>query len=431
MKDIDFDLNEPLHKPDKLINRNFLLLWQGQFVSQLGSNVSTIALTLWIVNATNSATILGTLMMVAAIPGLVLAPIGGALADRIQRKRIIVFCDVLYGVLAVLLAALLFFLGPETGSAMVAVFVLYILMSITGAFFGPAVSALRPSLVPKSEIASANALTQSTSQLAGILGPAIGGILYRVLGAPVVFLIDGITYLISAASESFIRVEETHVTHDTESKPWVKLLSDTKAGFRFIWAWKGLRVLMVVAAALNFFAIPVFTFLPFYVKDARFLASSDQWFGYLMASTAVGTLVGFILAAVVIRKLKKFGVLVACLLPCMGILLYVLAGATSPILAWLVMGGIGVLAGMINNSIFSGIQSIVPSEKLGRVMGAIGALTGCSVPLAMGLGGIILDAIDQRIDLLFQTCAICFFLTAILAATNKDFRSLSLESSGD
>ena len=275
-----------------------MLLWQGQFVSQLGSSVSGIALSLWVVNTTNSGTILGTLMMIAAIPGLILQPLGGSIADRFSRKRIIVTCDLVYGVLAVLLGASLFLLSSNLTGSLIPVFVLHVLMSAIGALFVPAVAAFTPSLVPKEHIASANALTQSTAQVAGLIGRAAGGILYRILGAPILFLVDGITFIISAVSELFIQSPQDEGKSEEKEKASLGLMASTKEGFAYVWQWKGLRVLMLVAAALNFFITPVFILLPFYVKDPRYLAAGDEWYGFLLASMAPGSLVGFSVGAI-------------------------------------------------------------------------------------------------------------------------------------
>ena len=93
------------------------------------------------------------------------------------------------------------------------------------------------------------------------------------------------------------------------------------------------------------------------------------------------------------------------------------------------MLGIGLLCGIINCIIISGIQTVVPSEKLGRTLGILGTMSGSAAPIAMGLSGVILDHIDKRIDLVFYFGAVCFILTTLLASLNKEFRNLSVDSS--
>jgi len=179
-----------VHQSSKLLNRNFFLLWQGQFVSRIGSEVFSIAAIIWIKQATESATLMGILGMVAAIPALLLGPIGGAFADRYSRRRIIIFSDVING-LAVMLLAVVFYLQPENSDAILAsLFGVAISIAIVSSFFVPAISASIPDLVPSDGVAGANSLRQLSSQLSMFLGQGLGGVLFRVLGAPLVVLIE-------------------------------------------------------------------------------------------------------------------------------------------------------------------------------------------------------------------------------------------------
>src|SRR6056297_2290353 len=149
---------------------------------------------------------MGLLAMTAMIPGVVLGPLGGTMADRWSRKLIIVLGDVANGVLIITIAALMF-LAPEATELIITL--LFIEAAVGGvvmAAFRPAISAAIPDLVPESKIEAANGLYQSSFQVSMLIGQSIGGLLFRVLGAPLVMLIDGITYLFSALSESFIEL---------------------------------------------------------------------------------------------------------------------------------------------------------------------------------------------------------------------------------
>lgn len=190
----------------RLFNRDFVLLWQGQLVSQIGNQAHLIALMFWTLQATGSASLMGLLAMSAALPSVLLGPLGGAIADRHSRKGIIVIADLVRGIVVLSLAALLFTHGSQTHLIVAALFVTTIISGIMGAAFSPAVGAAIPDLVPSERVQAANSLRQLSVQTSRFVGQAIGGVLFRVLGAPLLFLVDGTSFVLSAGSETFMRI---------------------------------------------------------------------------------------------------------------------------------------------------------------------------------------------------------------------------------
>ena len=104
-----------MKQPSRLMNKNFFLLWQGQFVSRLGSQAYMIAMMFWLKHATGSATLMGTLMMLSMLPMVLLGPFGGTFADLHSRKKIIVVSDLVFGVSVLSLAAVMFTMPEATG----------------------------------------------------------------------------------------------------------------------------------------------------------------------------------------------------------------------------------------------------------------------------------------------------------------------------
>ena len=194
---------EPTSAP-RLLNRDFVLLWQAQLVSQFGNQAFTIALTFWTAEATHSATMSGLMMMASIVPLIVLGPLTGTFVDRrCSRLRIVTACDLLSGAAAMLLA-LGFLTGPDAWRPAM-LFTAALLIGVCNAFFDPAVNALTPDLVPADQIEAANALRQSSRQITVLGAQGLGGILYSLFGPPALFLINGLSFLFAGASEMMIQ----------------------------------------------------------------------------------------------------------------------------------------------------------------------------------------------------------------------------------
>src|SRR5262245_35266979 len=147
--------------PLKLMNRNFLLLWQGQAISQIGTQLSTIALLFWLKHATESPVLIGIMAMISGLAAVALGPIAGAFADRYSRRLIIIVCDVVSGIAVLSLGAFMLFPGATNALALAGVFFVAIFVSSVHSFFTPAISASTPDLVPKDKVTGANSMLQA------------------------------------------------------------------------------------------------------------------------------------------------------------------------------------------------------------------------------------------------------------------------------
>lgn len=406
--------------PTKLFNKNFFLLWQGQLVSQIGSQAFNIAMVYWIMEKTGSATLVGLIMMVAFLPAVALGPLAGTFADRRSRRSIIIVCDLLSGI-AVLTLAVMFFLIPnERDIILTWLFIVAIFVAILQAFFRPAIAAAIPDLVPEDQIEAANSLKEGTFQASTFLGFGLGGVLFKVLGAPFLFLADGISYLISAFSEYFIKIPQRVRVDHSDVSPIQSFMRDTKKGLQYVWARPGMRNFFMAIAVLNFFAIPITTLLAFFVD--QYLEVGVEWYGFLMASWGLGSIAGFAIASA--AKMKGFtrSIVVMVMLVGVSVAIAGFGFVRSPWIALATLFVGGIMAGVINISILSVLQRSTPSEIRGRVFGLLATLSGGLIPVAMGLSGIVADLVDQNIPLIYTSAGIIATILSILITTSKDFR---------
>lgn len=398
------------------INRDFGLLFWGRLVSQVGDGVHYLALTWLVLDLTGSGTALGTMLFASSVPMVLLAPFTGVLADLWDRKTIVVSMDVLRGLILVSLA-LVHRAGILT---MPILYAATILTSLCGVLFGPAISATIPGLVKKDELVKANSLNQLSRAATMILGPVLGAFLLGTTGYFGAFLINGIAFLLSALSETFIRfpqvVREPSVSSNGPSG-W-QFFTSFKEGFAYIWNDIGLRSLIFYATALNFLGAPLLNVVfPYFGKEVLLLDA--QQYGTIQAVLPVGFLVGTVSIGYLTKKFRKtslltFGIttqgLVAGLLGVFALpSVYGSAGITSTILA---MSGslllIGVLNTMVNVPFQVMLQETIPDSYRGRVYGLIDSIGQMLVPLSMALSGVLVDS--------FSTSSLFIFSGLITAA---------------
>jgi MFS family permease len=409
-------------QPSRLFNRNLLLLWQGQTISHLGIQAYDVALLLWIKHATGSATIIGLMLMTAGLTGALLGPIAGTFADRHSRRKIIVLGDLVLGIAALSMGGLMYAEPGATRLTLAGLFAVAVLSAVVGAFFGPAVSAAIPDLVPKDRLSAANSLFQSSIQLSTFLGQGLGGVLFRLLGAPVLILAEGVCYLFASASESFITIPQSLPDRrGTWRAQLTAFKKDMLEGFRHVFRRPGLRNLVLVSAGLSFFTVPVMILLPFYVEDS--LGAKSDWYGFILAGYGAGTLAGYLSAGVFrLSGRPRLVAMLACFFAeGTGYVVLGLTRSAELTVALAMLGG--VASGFFVVNLTSILQATTPPEIRGRVFALMATISGSLSPVAMGLTGVVADLLHGNAPLIYVACGVATLFLCVLAATNREFRT--------
>jgi DHA3 family macrolide efflux protein-like MFS transporter len=391
----------------KLWNLNFFLLWQGQLVSVVGDIAYEIALGFWILAVTGSTALMGTLMAATLLPRVIISPFAGVWVDRRDRKWLIVFMDLIRGVFIVLVGIAAFTGIIQTWM----VFAAGIILGICGAFFGPAVSSSIPDIVPKTQIVKANSAFSMASTGIGIVGNSASGFLYQLLGAPLMFLINGISYIISGSAEIFVKIP--CVSHKKEE---FHFFDDLKSGFSYVWNEKGIKYLMSIATLINFFGnMGVMLLLPLFQRT-HYLGAG--LYGVLMGGFSGGLFLGFMLTSIVnIKSSNRFLVFFWC-----GIIFSAMLVVLPIYLYFPLMLALCLIAGITNaivNALLSSIlQLTVPQDKRGKVSGLLGTASQGLTPLSFAVGGILAEFISLR--LLISACFVITLLGFIPMAVMPD-----------
>src|SRR6476659_2072263 len=225
-------------------NRDFMLLWSGQGVSTLGSAISGIAYPLLTLAITNSPAAAGIGTALGSLPYLIFSLPVGALIDRWDRKRVMIFCD-----LGRLLSAVSVPLALAFG--VLTIWQLYLTAFIEGTlfvFFNIAEVAALPRVVVKTQLPGAAAQNEATGGAAMLLGPPLGGLLYQTIGHGVPFLFDAISYFASVISLSFIR---TRFQEQREAGAPRNLRAEIREGVTWLWRQPLIRFMAFLTGGCN------------------------------------------------------------------------------------------------------------------------------------------------------------------------------------
>lgn len=408
---------------DKLQKRNFWLFTVGRLVSLLGSGIQAIAIPLYILKTTGSGTMMGLFAFLSLLPALITAPFAGVLGDRWNRKKIMVNMDFARGVVILGLGVL----ALTNNMNIYILFACQVVISLMSSIFGASTQAMVPELVSKDDLMRANSTIASVNSVAMIAGPALGGIIFGLSGIKVVFLLNGISFILSAISEMFIKYVST--TKSEEKLSVAVVMEDFKEGFSFIRCNKLLLGVLVFFAATNLLINPAFTvIIPFAYREV--IGFSDQLIGVLRSTFIIGFLVGNLALASIFakkssKKLIKIGLFgMVAFNALFTITLFpssiVYFGGASKLLfivfsiEFIIMGICNVL---FNIPLQTNLQKLIPNKLRSRVMSVVLVITQAGVPLGSVVYGIMLDLVPVHslylgMSIVFTVLTIGFLILA-------------------
>jgi MFS family permease len=356
-------------------NPPFRLLWSARTVSFLGDSLTLVALLLHVEQTTGRGLAVALLLLVGDFAPALLGPFTGALADRFDRRRLMIVCELAQGGLIAVIA--LWLPSLPLLLALVAV------RAVAAQVFQPASRALVPSLVHRRDLESANAAIGFGTNGGEALGPLAAAALVPLLGVRGVLLVDAASFLVSA-----VLLTRLPRGRSQRGEPGGGLARETLAGLRHI---AGSRLLRAVG--LGFFGVVAFNgvddvALVFLAKDT--LGSGDAAVGVLLAAVGIGLLAGYLLLARPWPKLATGTLLVAGFaVSSAGNLLTGLAWAVAAAFAVQLARGLGLAA--MDVAVGTLVQRAVPEELLGRVFGALYGAIGAAAGLSYVAGGVLLD----------------------------------------
>lgn len=363
---------------NKSFNR-FLIVWMGQLISSIGSGLTGFVLSTYAYQLTHTATSFTLVTLCNFVPSIVLRPIGGVLADRFDRRAMMILGD-----LGSALGLILIFIIMATGN--IQLWQIYLGVTISSVFVAlqsPAYKASTTDLVENEKFAKASGLVQLSSSAQYLLSPIIAGVLLGITDVKTILLIDITSFLMAIIAVVFIK---KNVYSDKIAKEHQPMLKDMKEGWEAITANKGVYYLLIIISIVTFYI----GFLQTLFGPMILSFSDSKTLGIAQSISAIGMLVSSVYVSTFLKTKKYTSMLVGGL--CMGGIAFSLMGVTSNIY-FIVISGFTFFFALtfINTSADVLVRKNIENEKQGRVWGIIGILSQLGFVIAYSISGVLAD----------------------------------------
>lgn len=378
----------------KLFSKDFTLVVIGQIISLFGNATIRFVLPLYLLNLTGSSALYGTVTACAFIPAILLSPVGGIVADRVNKRNIMVLLDFFTAMVILAFSILmngmnLIFLLTVT---------LMLLYGIAGAY-QPSVQASIPALVTQDNFMVANSIINTISSLAALAGPVLGGILYSAYGLMPILQVCMVCFAASAVMEIFIKIPCQK--QDVKGGILKAAGADLAESIRFIRKEKPAlgKALFVICGINLFLSAMILVALPYLVTEVLNLEASqaNRLYGFAEGVLAAGGLTGGISAGVFAGKLTihKSGILIAacavCVFPISASLILFSSGMINYIVITVCCFIIMVFSTIFTVQMMSFVQRETPQALIGKVIAVMLTVSMCAQPLGNAFYGILFE----------------------------------------
>jgi len=406
--------------------KDFILLAVTQLTSLFGNQVLRYALPLYLLIETGSAALFGSIMAASFIPMLVVFPIGGIIADRVNKRNIMIVLDSCTALLILAFNVLsgVFDVVPLIAATMILLFGIY------GAY-QPAVMSSVPVLIDSEHILQANSIIDLISSSAGIAGPVLGGVLFSVFGLKPILYASIACFALSALVEVFMQIP--HQKSQTQGNALLLGLTDLKESFAFLFLkqpilWKVALVYSstnLLLSSLVMIAVPVVI-----TQHLGFEPDlANRLYGYAQGVIASGAVLGGLLVGILSKRLKPqaspfilaasaFSILIA------GFALHLLSNSYASFALMIIGCGLMlVMSTLFQIQMLTYIQVLTPVHLTGKVISSVMCLCMCASPLGQLIYGLVFDSIGYRVFIPFY---IAFgVMLIIIFLTRQVFKQLT------
>lgn len=383
--------------------RNLLLYSSGKIISVFGTSIYNFAISFYVLKLTGSALSFTITLLLGILPMIIINPFAGVIADRFNKKKLVILMDFLSGTLLISV----FLISSFSGFNLLLIYITAFCLTIFVTFFGVGMEAAKPNIVSGNKLMNINSIGKIIDSVSSILGPMLGGMVFAFFDIRIFIIFNGICFIISGLSMTFINFNfNKELEESVKESVKINFIQDIKEGFHYLYERKNMMGLFLILISLNFFlSLAVTIPVPYIINTILELGSTT--FGVIQGSLPVGLIAGALFVKKLLEKIP-YSVLMKILTLFLSICMVaagfplIFEGASFSHLIYgayycLLMFCLGIVIAFIDIPIAYFMQKEIPEAYRGRVM-SIGISIGKTMtPLAMVVSGFLLELIPPYI----------------------------------
>ena len=401
----------------KLFNKDYLLIVQGNAISAIGDVLYSVAIGYWVFAKTGSTTLMGIMSSISLFVVMFISPLAGSMIDKIDRKFVIVGMDVLRGIIMLAVSYLAYQGILGVPFVLIAAF----LAALAAVFFSPAISTTLLDVIPHDDMVQGQSIQGTITSLINLAGKTFSGVLVVFFGVPLIIFINGISYFLSALTEVFIKVPPTkQQSNKIELK---KIAGDLKLALKDIFSDPYLKIFIPFAIIVNFLGAGTGTMLlPFMMSKGY----SVDYYGYITAIETLASLLVVVVLSVVKFKAKtRYYMMSAGFIG--SSLVYIIGFLSNDFALMAVSFFVGSLLNAVGNAIFNAALMLsLPNVNRGAIIGFVQSATTGGSALSSVAYGVICDIVP--IVLVFVFSSILIVIPMAMMCLNKNTKEFVLNN---
>lgn len=413
---------------------NLILFTLGKFVSVFGTSIYTFTIGLYVLKLTGSGLSFATTLVLGMLPIVFVTPIAGVLADKFNKKIVVILMDLLNGILFVSL----YFISARYGLNLLMIYTSILVMTVFTTVFAISIEAGKPNIVTENKLMNINSISKIIDSTSIILGPMVGGFIFAFIDINFFIIFNGITFIISAITEMFIDFKLNDQGNE-DNKRESSLFEDIMEGFKYMKNKQRITSLLIILIAVNFFISYSITVpLPYIINNV--IRLKPEYFGMIEGAFPIGMIIGAVLVKKVFEKYNyhklffgaNFVIALSMIfigLPVLPINITVFAEGML-IYYVIIMIFLGIAISFIDIPLLYLLQSRISEEYRGRVLGLGMSIGKIVAPLALIISGWFINALPASFSpLLGGVLFIVFNIGYVKKRNMDDFMNQSFEYS--